>query len=407
MNVFIIPSWYPSAAQPHTGIFNKEQAEALAHFYPSSHFAISTWGSHEPGLLLWAHEPFKNVAKLGQFLFRKPRQKKLSPNLTEFFSPAFSWSRRFLQGNIRGIIKVNEDHLIQFQAKTGKADILHAHSAYPGGWVAMVLGKKYGIPYIITEQMSPFPFESFLTKKGTLSHYLRLPFKHAYCTIAVSPQQQKTLSEWEIPGLRHIPNLTDEEYFKPLKKRKEKSGAFTFFTLGRQEPQKGIPYLLQAFKKHLESQPDSLLRIGGDGSERKNYQKLALELNISEKTEWLGMLSRPEALKEIQQCDVFVLPSLHENLPLVLLEATACGKPVIGTRCGGSESIINAKNGVIVEKGNIPELARALLFMNNHHQQYSEEEIRADFCSRYSRSVICSQIMEVYHAARFKRHTDV
>ncbi|WP_017733425.1 glycosyltransferase [Nafulsella turpanensis] len=406
MNIFIIPSWYPSAEQPHAGIFTKEQAEALAHIFPTSSFALSSWGSHEEDLLLWAREPFSSLVKVGKFFFKKPAQKQLAPNLLEYYSPALAWSRKFFSGNIRNIIKVNEKHLLDFMARCGKVDVLHAHSAYPGGWVAKELGRKYKIPYLITEHMSPFPFKSFLSRNGKLSPYLQKPYRQAYATIVVSPQQQETLAEWGIPGLRHIPNLVNENFFRPAPKSKEASTAFTFFTLGRQEPQKGIPFLLEAFQQYSSTQPNSQLRIGGDGSREKEYQQMAHQLGISDKVAWLGGLSRKEALKEFQQCQVFVLPSLHENLPLVLIEAIACGKPVIGTRCGGPESIINEKNGLLVEAGNAEALALALAGAQQHFARYNEQEIRNDFCSRYSRQVVCRQIMEVYEEAKTKSGRD-
>jgi glycosyltransferase involved in cell wall biosynthesis len=395
MNVFIIPSWYPSSDNPHTGIFNKEQSVAMAEFYPNSNFAISTWGTHEAALLLLGKDHFKNIVKLLKFSTKKATERKLGPNLKEYYTPAFTWTRKLLQGNINNIIKANEKHFLAFQDKIGKVDIIHAHSAHPAGWVAMVLAKKFAIPYVITEQMAPFPFPSFLDAGKTLSKYLAQPFQYADANIVVSPQQEHTLTRWGIPRIKLIPNLTDDSFFQPKTKPIEKK-EFTFFTLAVLEDRKGIIYLLQAFNRFVRQHPNTRLVIGGDGPQREAYQALASELEITEYVQWLGTLNRQQAAENLQNCDAFILPSFHENLPLVLLEASACGKPLIGTYCGGSESIIHEKNGLVVEPGNIDALYDAMVDMYLNYQRYSAQEIRADFMSRYSRPVVCKQIMDLY-----------
>lgn len=399
MNVFIIPSWYPSKDHLHAGIFTKEQAVAMAHTFPRSNFTLSTWGSHDEDLLLWGKDFLENFPKLLKRPFKKSFKSTLAPNLNEYFSPSFTWSRRIWGGNIQQIIKTNEKHLLHFSQKVGKINILHAHSAYPGGWVAMALGKKYGIPFVITEHMSPFPFQTFLTSNGKLSPYLQIPFDHSFCNIVVSPQQKETMKTWNIPSLHYIPNLTNEEFFKPAPTEERLSKPFTFFTLGSQEARKGNAFLLKAFRQFSDQCPDCFLRIGGEGPQKESYKVLAAKLEISHKVKWLGALHRHEALEEYQQCDAFVLPSLHENLPLVLLEAIACGKPLISTRCGGPESIITPKNGLLVEPGNTETLFRAMVQLHQNFSLYDSKEIREYFCNRYSRPVVCHQIMDVYEEA--------
>ena len=398
MNVFIIPSWYPSAANPNIGIFTKEQAEALAAMFPEANFALSSWGSHEPDFLLWAREPLKNMGKLARFPLHKGSIKKLAPNLSEFYTPALSWSRRLFYGNIQKIIQVNEKHFLDFRASAGSVDLIHAHTAFPAGWIALALQKKYKLPYIITEHMTPFPFQTFLKGKNKLSPYIQEPYKNAFCNIAVSPQQAQTMARWDIPRLQYIPNASNELFFQPAAESRQPD-PFTLLTLARFEPQKGIPYLLEAFKKLGEEHPEALLKIGGEGEEERLYKKMARELGIEGKIEWLGEINRKQVLKQLQQCSAFVLPSLHENLPLVLLEAIACGKPIIATRCGGPESIINARNGLLVEPANAEALSKALAHMYKNHHTYDVKEIRDDFYKKYSRPLVCRQIMALYKEA--------
>ena len=396
LNIFIIPSWYPSKDRPHAGIFNKEQAEALAQVFPESNFVLSSWGPNEEDLLLWGKDHLKNLHKIIRFIKKTPKTSLLSPNLTEYYSPTLTWSRKFLGGNIKRIIEINESHFLDFQKKKGKVDILHAHTAHPAGWVAMWLSRKYQIPYVITEHMGPFPFKDYLLPTGKLSKWLQKPFLNSSCNIAVSPNQEEVLKKWGIPHLKCIPNLTNEDVFKPALNQNIYSQEFTFFSLSAQIPVKGIPYLLEAFRLLVNKSKRIRLRIGGYGSEIQNYKRLAQKLQINDHVEWLGALTREEALKEFQQCQSFVLSSLHESMGVVYTEAIACGKPVIGTRCGGPESIINEKNGLLAEPGDSNSLYQAMEYMLHHSQDYKQEEIREDFINRYSRKVVCKQIMEVY-----------
>ena len=71
---------------------------------------------------------------------------------------------------------------------------------------------------------------------------------------------------------------------------------------------------------------------------------------LEQRVRLLGALSREQARDELRGCDCFVLPSRHESFGVVLAEATACGRPVISTRCGGPESIVTKENGILVEK---------------------------------------------------------
>lgn len=396
MNIFLIPSWYPSKDNPHSGIFNKEQAEALATTFPDSNFAISTWGQNEEDLLLWSKDQIRNLPKILKFFHKRAEINRLSHNLLEFYSPTLSWSRKLLKGNIKKIIKANEEHFCAFQKKKGKVDLIHAHTGHPAGWIAMSLSKKYKVPFIITEHMGPFPSKDYLTKPGKLSPWLAKPLLTSFCNIAVSPQQEKIMKSWSIPNLKYIPNLTNENFFRPAIQGTSTKGSFTFFTLARLEEGKGILYLLKAFKLLLTTQTMVCLRVGGDGLEKENLEQLAKQLNIDHNVVWLGTLTRTEALREYQQCNAFVLPSLYENLPLVLLEAIACGKPIISTYCGGPEEIINKNNGLLAEPKDSASLFKALSSMVNNISQYKEVEIRKDFCNRYSTKVVCEQIMAVY-----------
>ncbi len=106
MNVFIIPSWYSSPTTV-SGIFIQEQAEALATHHSFLNIGISAWGQNDERLLLWSGQPLQSYIKVLRNSKVKSSSRKVKDNLKEYFSPAFTWSNKVAEGNIRRIIKAN------------------------------------------------------------------------------------------------------------------------------------------------------------------------------------------------------------------------------------------------------------------------------------------------------------
>lgn len=395
MNIFHIPSWYPSVDEPISGIFTQEQIIAMAVHYPQDNFGISLWGQKTEANLLWAHEPLKGVAKIIKRLWHRPSQNSLGTNLIEYHTPAYTWTEKFLKGNLSGILRANESNLLLFSQQFGKVALIHAHVSFPAGLIAQHLSFKFGIPYIITEQMSPFPFDSF-SRNGKPMHKVLNPIRQASRVIAISPAAARDIKEKTGVQSVVIPNLVNENLFKPLALPENSSSiqAFTFFSLGRMVPQKGIPDLLKAIallhNKHIK------FRIGGDGTHLMEYKQLADTLAINEQVVWLGALDRYEAAREFNHCQAFVLPSLHESMGVVYAEALACGKPIIATRCGGPEFIVQQHNGLLIEVNAPQQLSQAMNYLARNIHKYSTVEIRADFMARFSTKVITKKIYNLY-----------
>ena len=127
------------------------------------------------------------------------------------------------------------------------------------------------------------------------------------------------------------------------------------FTPARLHTQKGHQYLLDA----AAMIPEAIFVLAGDGPERNDLEQRACELGIEMRVRFLG--NRQDIPKLLATCDLFVLPSLYEGLPISVLEAMAAGKPIVATDIGGTkEAIINQETGLLVSPGNAQELAGAI-----------------------------------------------
>ena len=401
MNILLIPSWYPWRGSPLRGIFFKEQAVHVGRMRPGWKIAVAVWGQRRYTLSL--RNPFKTLAVLGGFLRARAGRKKhfLLPNVCEYRQPILEWSKRWQQGNLEGMVRACRRVLARVERDWGRPDLIHAQVAFPAGWIAMELSRTSAIPYLVTEHMGDFPFSEFRNADGSIKEAVSEPLRGARAVIAVSPAQAARIAGKGFDRPRVIANMVDEEFFKLSDRKREPGATFVFFSLAALKAAKGIADLLQAAAIFLAGLDDPgrqrvEFRIGGGGEQAGRLKALARELKIAPWLRWLGPLSRARTPEYFHGCDCFVLPSHLESFGLALLEALACGKPVVATRCGGPEFMVTPENGILVERQNPAELAQALQEMFRHAGEYDARLIRGSILERFSRAAVTGQIEALY-----------
>jgi glycosyltransferase involved in cell wall biosynthesis len=166
--------------------------------------------------------------------------------------------------------------------------------------------------------------------------------------------------------IRYIPNGVDTERFKPnledrLKFRKELGvDGFVWLAVGRFDPPKDYPSMLQAFARVVHKHSNTILLIAGDGPLRKTMENLARELGIEKRTKFLGI--RQDIPQLMNAADAYVMSSSWEGMPNVLLEASATGLPIVATDVGGNrEIVLDGVTGFLVPPRNPEALARTML----------------------------------------------
>lgn len=396
MNIFVIPSWFPSKDRPVSGAMIKEQLEAFCHYYPSANVGVSIWGQMEEQFLLWSKDHIKNITKLvtGKTAHYTTN---ILPNLRTYHTPTYTWTNKVLKGNLRGIIRANIQNLTSFEADYGSVDVIHVHTGYPAGMIAMEVAKAVNKPYCLTEHMGPFPRPQTTDRSGMLSAYYKQPYQRSSINIAVSPFQADVMQSQGIRNLAVIPNFVDEQYFKPLSSYQFSTNRpFIFFTLAYISSNKGIDVLLKAIHEVSQEYKNVVFNIGGSSPFLQRYKQMASDLGIDDYVEWLGEIDRDKALLEYQNCDAFVLPSLYESMGVVYIEALACGKPIIATKCGGPETTVTPFNGLLIEKNNVEDLTMAIHKLIETRANYSSSEIRDDFMKRFSAQAVVPKLFDIY-----------
>jgi glycosyltransferase involved in cell wall biosynthesis len=130
--------------------------------------------------------------------------------------------------------------------------------------------------------------------------------------------------------------------------------------VGSFEKQKNFSGLIRAFEILSKKRPDIKLVILGEGSLRLDLESLVEELSLGDKVLLPGFVDNP--YKYMKRADVFVLSSINEGLPNVILEAMACGTPIVSTNCpsGPKEILKGGEYGILVDLDNPDSLAKAI-----------------------------------------------
>ena len=126
--------------------------------------------------------------------------------------------------------------------------------------------------------------------------------------------------------------------------------------------------LIEAYSESILPRNNIHLVLLGDGDQKTNLQQLAKNRKVADKVHFLGFQENP--FKYLKNARFFVLSSLNEGLPNVILESLACETPVVAFDClsGPSEMIVHKKNGLLVENQNVKQLTEAMnLFVDDEN----------------------------------------
>jgi len=250
-----------------------------------------------------------------------------------------------------------------------KPDIILSFLSYAN--LIAILAKKFSFSksrLIACEQN----FTSLQIRNQRLSRIKTFLIKKLYPyadrIVAVSQGVKRDLmANFEIEG-RRIEVIYNGLDIKRIKKlsleavnhNQFENGTLYIIGIGRLTKQKGFQFLLKAFKLVREKHKVKLLLLG-EGEEFNNLESLCRALSIEKEVAFLGFQDNP--YKYLARSNIFVLSSLWEGFGNVIIEAMACGIPVIATRCpyGPEEIITDGVNGLLVPVGDVNALAEAIL----------------------------------------------
>ncbi len=239
--------------------------------------------------------------------------------------------------------------------------------------LAFLAAKIKGIPVVLSTERTYYP-ASFWKRVFlklfdlTINKLLRekADVYTAHCTAA----KEFIVQEFGIPEerIKVIPVGVDIDLFKPIENARllGNGDKFKILCVARLHKYKGLDYLIKAMKLVKEKIPNSKLYILGKGPEESNLRRLVQELNLKDYVEFLQTPVPNYKMPELySSCDIYVQPSIVEPFGIAVLEAMACGKPVIGTNVGGMrDTIRDGENGFLANP-NMEDLAEKIAMFSN------------------------------------------
>jgi glycosyltransferase involved in cell wall biosynthesis len=253
-------------------------------------------------------------------------------------------------------------------------DVVHVHG-YRVPWANLFgLLSKLGRNHVVMTTHGIYPPRSTidLLTKQLYDHSLgRVNLKIFDAFIALTPETMDALLRLgaQREKIQIIPNAIDTERFKKIPKAEIflrnyelSSDIKLVLYVGRIDWNKGLDLALRSFSFVVKRVPNALFAIMGQDSGYCEWLKnLAIKLGISDKVLFTGKVTEEMLFSAYASADVLLLPSVYEGLPTVVLEAMACGVPVVACRTGGTVyAIEHGKTGFLVDYGDCTGIAKQL-----------------------------------------------
>ncbi len=257
--------------------------------------------------------------------------------------------------------------------RSNQYDLVHSYFAIPSGVAGLLIAKALGIPHVLTiiggdiydptKPLSPHHHRIFRSVVSTV-------LDHSDRIVAISQDVKQRAQDYyavrkpiEVINLGLLAtSLATSADNGPKTKAAESDNEFVMVTVGRLVKRKGIDTFLHALS--LLPNPNYRAIIIGEGPERAMLQLLAHKLGLDDKVEFTGFISEDRKCRYLSEASAFVLPSVHEGLGLVYLEAMQWGLPVIAGNVGGQNDFLtDGETGFLVAPGNPQELANKITLL--------------------------------------------
>lgn len=374
-NVLVLTPWYPTRGHRYAGVFVREYAKAVQDRWNPVVLHAGTMDETLPQW--WAV------------------QRETNHDLTDGV-PSYRASYRHTQ--VRGCNRLRYWCSMLQSVRTignehGRPDIIHAH-VYSMGAIALLLGRLYGVPVVISEHSSAFA--RGLLPPRELAKAKRVMGK-ANAVLPVSHSLQDTLERLGIvASFQVVPNVIDTDHFFYLPSDPQRRGVARLLAVSSLIALKGLRFLFRALAESSCLARAWHLDVVGDGPEATAHQQMVDELGLGARVSLHGQMQKKDVAVMMKQADLFVLPSLVETFSVATAEALASGLPVLVTKCGGPEEFVTERSGVIVPPGDVTGLANGLIAMLDRLPAFDPAAIAKEARDRFGRRVVGTMLDVLY-----------
>ncbi|MDG5467817.1 glycosyltransferase family 4 protein [Deltaproteobacteria bacterium IMCC39524] len=275
-------------------------------------------------------------------------------------------------------------------------DVCHAFFGFPSGLVAWWYRAQ--VPYVLSLRGSDVP--GFNPRFAFQYVFLKPLFRHIWqqaSSVIANSQGLKVLANKFMPKLSIgvIPNGIDTQQFKPA-------------TAGTRVPQrilcvsrlverKGVQHLIGAMPAIVASFPDVSLQVVGEGNLLDELAAQCVALGVHEHVDFLGYVPHEQLPEFYQKAELFVQPSFYEGMSNTVLEAMACGLPVIASGEGGREELLR-DNALLAPYGDPTALAEGVTALLLNPEKLTDMgQVSREIAQYYSWAAVAKSYLNVYH----------
>ena len=361
MKALLLTNLFPSPQEPTRGVFNRNWFSALSKYCEVRVVSPIPWWSRwkTPGALLTAPSAeFDGISCCYPAYWSVPR-------LAAMHS----------EGMYRSL-----KPLLRRMRREYPFDMIISAWAYPDGVAGAQFACDFHCPHVLKVLGSDI---NEIALHPALRRKIVSACETSSKIIAVSSALGDKIEQMGVPKEKIVRqhNAVDGERFRiqnreDLRKRLQLPlDRRIVFYAGNFKPEKGTDILAEAWGEFQKTDNGrTLLVLVGGGSLEPKLHARAKELGMEDSILFAGRRPHAEIPDWMGACDVFCLPSLREGCPNVILEALACGRPVVASRVGGVPELLNDENGIMVEPNNPSALSEAL--ENALHKEWSPQQLR-------------------------------
>jgi len=214
--------------------------------------------------------------------------------------------------------------------------------------------------------------------------------------IAVSESGATELKRYfNLKNIYTIYNGVDISRFRDELEEKFRKGKPQLLFVGNLYEHKKVEELIVALKELINIYPKAHLQIVGEGYTRKKLERIVLRLDLREHVSFAGFIPHTELPYYYSSCDIYVTASRCELFPLPLIEAWACGKPVVASRVPSHVELLTRSNaGELYNVGDIADLCATITDVYEHEKEYKTSAI--GFARHHDWSAVADRVLKLY-----------
>ena len=385
--VLWLPSWYPCKLTPYDGDFIQRHAQAV------SGFTIVH-------VLHLVRDKEGTITK--DIKIEENKSGKLKETIIYYYSNPFPF--QFLDSffSLRKFNRIYKKYLTDYFLKQGLPSLVHVHIAFKAGLIARWIKKNMNIPYLLTEQWTVYLEEAKPKIKDlALSNQVLISkiITEAVLVLPVSNYLTKSIQRrWKGVECEVVPNVVNTNIFFP--------GNYTSISKLR---------LIHISTLTYQKDPESLLEAMGILKKKGIYfsldivgpifekiSSLVKENNVDSEVLLKGEMPQSDLAGMIRNSDILVLYSRYETFGCVIIEANACGVPVIVPDTQLMNELVKKnQNGILVHPGSAIALVEAVIDFAKKRTNFSRDSIATLTAEKYSYYRIGKMYSEIY--ARYSK----